>query len=314
MIQRNDASHWLVNLGPPQVPSVLEVICKTDLNPGEGQSYVVRPSLQSHGVPIPVEINLWSIGTLDAASTSARPSVPGSSQVSAGEQAVLRFDRLLSIAETATPAAIDLPASDGENWFRQWAPLLTRLRDEAANELAVPVNRQLAPQLLQPTEDQLAEASRRLDAWLQQCAEVFGEAAVSERGGESDHFSDVAPRGLVQERTYSITDGSHDRLEIDVAESSNTSGRARVLGTLAVLCLTIVAILMLQWPAAWDALYRWPHAVGFGVGLAYWAFLRPSWLGLLIAAASVAIGFRPGWPGRTIRLEASTVLRFNRPN
>ena len=36
-------------------------------------------------------------------------------------------------------------------------------------------------------------------------------------------------------------------------------------------------------------LCRWPHVLGILVGFAYWAWLRPSWIGLLIAAVSLAL-------------------------
>jgi hypothetical protein len=137
---------------------------------------------------------------------------------------------------------------------------------------------------------------------------------LSPNNNELEQPRALALPDLVQHRVFSITDGSHDRLVIDTAVDESISVWAPVTGTIAVLSLTMAAIFLMRWPAAWDILYRWPHAVGFAIGLTYWAFLRPSWLGLLIAAASVAIAFRPGWPGRTIRLDASTVLRFNRPN
>jgi hypothetical protein len=65
-------------------------------------------------------------------------------------------------------------------------------------------------------------------------------------------------------------------------------------------------------PAAADFLYRWPHACGVLLGIVVWAWLWPSWLGILIAAASLWQALRFAWPGRSLRTEASTVLRASR--
>jgi hypothetical protein len=71
-------------------------------------------------------------------------------------------------------------------------------------------------------------------------------------------------------------------------------------------------IWLMRRPAAVDVFYRWPHACGVLLGIAYWAWLWPSWLGTLIAAASLWLAVRFAWPGRSLRTEASTVLRASR--
>ena len=40
-------------------------------------------------------------------------------------------------------------------------------------------------------------------------------------------------------------------------------------------------------PTGREWITRWPHAIAFTAGLAYWAFLWPSALGLVIALASL---------------------------
>jgi hypothetical protein len=65
-------------------------------------------------------------------------------------------------------------------------------------------------------------------------------------------------------------------------------------------------------PATIDFFCRWPHVLGILAGVVYWAWLWPSWLGLVIGAASVWLVLRFDWPGRSLRTEASTVLRSAR--
>jgi hypothetical protein len=81
------------------------------------------------------------------------------------------------------------------------------------------------------------------------------------------------------------------------------------LGVVAIVGLWFTAVVLLHRTRAIEVLYRWPHAAGFVLGIAWWAWLQPSWCGLAIAAACVALALRAGWPGRAIRMEASTVVR-----
>lgn len=71
---------------------------------------------------------------------------------------------------------------------------------------------------------------------------------------------------------------------------------------------------MLRRPVAIDALYRWPHTTAFVAGFVYWAWLWPSWIGITIMGASLLLALRSGWPGRSLRLEESTVIRAARSN
>jgi hypothetical protein len=107
---------------------------------------------------------------------------------------------------------------------------------------------------------------------------------------------------------HAVAEGGNPVLSIE-RRSTPTPGQAR-LAALAMVAIVAVAMLTLvRRPAAWDAVCRWPHAFAFLLGIAYWAALWPSWLGIVIAAASVLLALRSGWPGRSIRAEGSTVLR-----
>jgi chromate transport protein ChrA len=88
-----------------------------------------------------------------------------------------------------------------------------------------------------------------------------------------------------------------------------TFAQAQAIGLLLIAVLLAAALSIARSPAATDFFCRWPHAFGILIGIVYWAWLWPSWLGILIAAASVALSLRFDWPGRSLRTEASTVLR-----
>jgi hypothetical protein len=77
---------------------------------------------------------------------------------------------------------------------------------------------------------------------------------------------------------------------------------------LAIFTIAASTIAVMRWPLGREFLCRWPHALAFLAGLAYWAFLWPSIVGLLIAAGSIWLALRPGWPGRSMRVEGSTII------
>ncbi len=50
------------------------------------------------------------------------------------------------------------------------------------------------------------------------------------------------------------------------------------------------------WRGTWASLFRqWPHLCGVAFGLAWWVWLRPEVLGLLIVLLSLVLCFRSGW-------------------
>jgi hypothetical protein len=88
------------------------------------------------------------------------------------------------------------------------------------------------------------------------------------------------------------------------------TGKARVAALALVGLAAAATISLLRRPAPWDVVCRWPHAFAFLLGIAYWAALWPSWLGIAIAIASLLLALRSGFPGRSMRTEGSTVLRL----
>jgi hypothetical protein len=310
LVAKVNGKQWRVPLGSPNLPIMLEVISRCEES--TARNTYERPRLLIDEKPLPVEIGLWSLGY---PAGTVRPVIERMPAVSADDQAVLRFDRMLSIAESATPAAKDSPLQDGYNWFRPWASRLTKLRAETAEALNATANRQVASQVSPAVEDQFAQTAARLDAWLDSCAEQLSlsngqRESIDTAESEVGSFSEVIPSS---EWTYSVTDGVLNHLQLQSPAVATSARQSHWIGLLAVACIGITGIYIARRQELWHWVYQWPNAVLFLVGLAYWAWLRPSWLGLVIAAASVVLAFRSGWPGRSIRLDASTVLRANRP-
>jgi hypothetical protein len=240
----------------------------------------------------------------------------GAAPVTALDQAALRFDRLVSIAESATAAAADAPSPDGYNWFRPWLAMLEGVRQQSQNLLDQPAAEQGLAQVSRAAEEQIAGVSERLETWRQQAREVIvtpelppslgARSSTKPRPAEQPAFSPES------RTTYFVAEGGVDHLLVEIMPTQASPRKIQTFGLLAIAGLTLVGAWLSRSAVAADFLCRWPHAAGVAIGIAYWAWLWPSWLGLVIIAASLWSSFRFLWPGRPLRPEASTVLRSSR--
>jgi hypothetical protein len=315
------AGDWQVSLGPSRLPRVLEIVSIEPAGSGE-PAKVQRPSLLADGKPIPVEVSLWTIGH-DA--RVVRPRIGEAASVSKIDQAILRLARLVSIAESATPAAVALPAPDSDHWLRSWATWLSSLRKDAGDNSIAAVEPRSLAQISRPAEEQLTQVAERLEMWIEQCNELLDRPIISDEVSRSpqppvmvnqfepSHWGSGSTGALRQPSrshwTYGVAEGGADEVALDSAPSDVAAPQSRFAAAAAVICAAAAGMWLMRRPAAADFLYRWPHAIAFLLGLAYWAWLWPSWLGLIIATGSLIFVWRVGWPGRSLPLERSTVVR-----
>jgi hypothetical protein len=314
VVRQLDSSQWQVTLGAPQLPQSLLIVSRSSADTATGNTTgLQRPMLLTDGQPIPAEMSLWSFAY---PRKSVSRIVAGADETTAVEQAALRFDRLVSIAEAAKATAAELPPPDGYNWFQPWAKLLISARAETLHtNTAAPLER-VESQVSHTAEDQITQAAARLDKWLADCRKTLvgpnpdRTAAAPEVVDSPTSSQSVVP--AADEWTYYVAEGGNDSLALHFRSLEPTPTQNRLFGLLLITGSLIATIWVMRRPAATDFLYRWPHACGVLLGITYWAWLWPSWLGILIAAASLWMALRFAWPGRSLRTEASTVLRASR--
>jgi hypothetical protein len=218
------------------------------------------------------------------------------------------------VAESAVGPATQMAAPDGSNWCRPWLGWLIQLRNDASIALSKPVAGQAVAQIARPAEEQLNQASARFDSWREQLVNIGVDEQTTAAAGEL--LADTQPREVGSawgHSQYCVTDGALDRLTVYQPVHDPGSRLGGTMETLAIVVLAVGAVLLAQRTGANDLLYKWPQTTGFLIGIAWWAWLRPSWFGLAIAAASAMLALHSGWPGRAIRMDASTVLRTSRP-
>ena len=227
--------------------------------------------------------------------------------------ATSRFDRLVSIAEASKAMAAELPSPDGYNWFRPWANLLTTTQLQAQQIITATRVGQAEIQVSSTAEEQIRHATERLNKWLADCrnslAKPNAETTPERPAAVDTSISSPLTTAGVGEWSYYVAEGGNDRLGLELSPTGYTTNQTRLIALPLTAVLLVGTIWLMRLPAATDFIYRWPHALGILFGIAYWAWLWPSWLGLLIVAGSLWLALRFDWPGRSLRAEASTVLR-----
>jgi hypothetical protein len=315
---------WRISLGPPYLPQLIETVCRASRNEAafdRGRFELHRPRLLNGEELIPVEVGLWSIGLPGRDHPQRHPEAPRhdtwsieqAAVVTPMEQMTLRLDRLVSIANAAVPAATELPMPAGRDWYLAWAARLAAVRRHSISSAAAQSDRSTVPQVSSSSEEQLVKASQQLDSWIEQCDEIFETSASALRETSLAGQVDATPWEISLRpdsgSIYCVADGDAAQLTVHMENLAPTPRESKVRGFLAILVAAAAIILLMRRPAAYDLLYRWPLAVVFLLGTAWWAWLEPSWLGLLIAAVSVGLALRSGWPRRARPIEGSTVIR-----
>ncbi len=312
MTRQLDPSQWRLALWATQLPQAIEIVSRRSATAANANTIdLQRPTLTAHGNPIMAEISLWSFAHPE---NSQLRIATGADEVTTEDQSALRFDRLISIAEAAKSTAIELLPTDGYNWYQPWAKLLSTAREQARQVKKLPLQGHLESQVSRTTEDQISQAAARLDKWLKDCRQTFADDDSLEATPITDAAKLITAGNLTAEPsrgtwTHYVAEGGDNHLMIHLQPQGLTLAQARLLGTLLIGGLLVASLWILRQPGAADILFRWPHALGVVIGIGYWAWMWPSWFGLVIAAVSLWLALRFHWPGRSIRTEASTVLR-----
>jgi hypothetical protein len=287
---------------------VLEIVSRVEpKSSSEPIHELKRAAILVDQKPLPVEVSLWSISE---PGSSDHVAIVGASPVSAVDQAALRFDRLVSIVESASATAAEAPQPDGANWFRPWAARLKAVHRESILLVGQPTATTSLAQLPRFSEEQLSKISNRFEKWLEESTDLFGNmdssftSLASELSIGKDHSAD-------RQTTHYVSEGGADELLVKTMWPASTTLRTRFTAII-VIGILLAGFWWNKTSAFSDFLYRVPYIAGVLLGIGYWAWLWPSWLGLIVAAASACLALRFNWPGRYLRPEASTVLRSTR--
>ena len=235
LIQPIDHQRWWVQLGEPTLPQTLEIVVRgvDRIDPDTRIIGLTRPSLWNAETEMPVEVGLW---TLTRPKSADMLSAAAAARVSPQEAALLELDRLTSIAESATPSAMQIPRIDAHNWFGSCIRELS-----AAKQLVEALHGQASsedstPAIVHSDDDPATLAITRCEEWIAKAEELAAEpqsgnnlladAATISHG----NLSGEALRG--SESTTFVSQGNENRVQVELVPVGMTVGetRASLLG------------------------------------------------------------------------------------
>ena len=292
---------WRVPLGTSKLPQRIEVVFAGTLSEPEadGRRRFAAPMLDG----LKVHQTLWTVSGPASFALAGATDLP---LVSPVKHASIRLRNLTRLIDLSRDADTEGPDGWYSIWIRRWAAAahevghylgasdgdgnrraisaelesLIRGQEEIAQRLAV-------TDVLQSALDEAAVARGAIGLWH-----------LTRPGEQSSVRLDMSGAAGAIALTYHRTDpdGLADRL---VAS-------AELIG------LTLFVLLGIR-VGAWAAvLRRWPHLVSVIAGLAWWLWLRPDYLGLLVIVFSLAASCRRGWKSSGQSSSAIIPLSVNR--
>jgi hypothetical protein len=306
--EQKSSLSWELLLPSPGFPLVLEVVARREqVAPIVGHDLTLhRPRLLGSDGEVPTELTVWTV---------AAPRLAFSSQNAANMQptdhALLKFSHLLRAAETGATMTTDDTGLEATRWSEAWMRVLEEARRDAAMSIAkfgeTTVRGQIPTQL--PPQEQLAEQLERLNAWTASFPTASGPAE------EPDHGPGV-PRFLFATNvstTHFITEGGPQSLTLRATHPVRAPAVEIWLISASVVLSSAAIAWALGRPAVRDWCWQSPLAMGVAFGWLWWSFLWPTWIALVIFAASLLIILNARWTRSPREAGSATTARSTTP-
>jgi len=285
-------NQWLLPLGPDSLPQRIEVVFDGAVLEPDAEGLVVfhAPTLGN----LPVRKTLWTISGPSDLKLQEQDAVTVTpiSPLKHGVEKLKSLARLAEIDRNST--AEQSPAGGG--WHQAYS------RHQAV--------------ALRDAERHLAFAGR--SAETKQDAEVLASLKI-EHAPSDQSIGDGATQVWLDTQCRPHWSTQHFLAQvsgsISLASSRTKDGASsRHLALSAWLLGTAFLAMVGVWRGIWASLFRqWPHLCGVAIGLAWWIWLRPEALGLLLVLLSLASCFCSGWRRTGQSASAIVSLTLNDP-
>jgi hypothetical protein len=133
----------------------------------------------------------------------------------------------------------------------------------------------------------------RYEAWLDQINEIFAAAEWNAAASPAAVTASLDPWGEIESdfgnQVCFISDGNEHYALVEFVAPGITPLESRVILLVSLAAVGAVAVWLAGRPAAMEGVVVWPELAGLALGLLAWGWLRPSVLGLLLAAVSAVL-------------------------
>jgi len=287
-----EGNRWLLPLGPNSLPQRIEVVFEGSVSHAgaDGPVRFEAPMLGS----LPVRQTLWTVSGPSELTLRSQDSAT-TTLVTPLKHSLQRLENLTRLMDIAKESTVERSPDSGG-----WHQAYSRRRAVAFRD----AKRWLA------SAGESGEASNA--AGLLNTAEMdqsLSESLIGDGAAEVWRNTQCRPQWATQ-HFISQTSGPVT-LTCPHMEDGTLSRRLTLSAWLAGM--TFFAMVGL-WRGTWTSLFRqWPHLCGVAFGLAWWIWLRPEILGLLLVLLSLALCFRCGWRQTGQSASAIVSLTLNEP-
>ncbi|HIQ22594.1 MAG TPA: hypothetical protein EYH34_15320 [Planctomycetes bacterium] len=248
---------------------------------------------------LPVRQTAWTV--VGPPALSFRPA-GGQGACDELDQALARLRSLKGLATAVDKTDFRWPRQTAA-WYRWWLGQWRAAWKGARGLMAFgsPERRRLAIRQL----NGLAETDKQLAEKLGLAAGAESQVAVPPERWEclQDWLSGAGgPDRIVR---VLRTDGRAP-LEVSVDPADAGQWTRRMFAALLVAAASLLAVVGVSNGLWLRVLHRWPHGIGVAVGLGWWLWLQPSWLGLAMVVLILISLLRPAW--RSPRGHGSAVI------
>lgn len=293
--QLQEEGSWAIPLGRTVLPQRFELVFTGCVSRDNGIFTIdMFPQL----IDLPVRKTLWSFagnGDFDVAGAGERIS---------GD--AVAMERLRNVTDLLNPANRRSGSSldEDETWYRGWLGEWVDARRQAQLAVAGAEGETTAVRAEKAELEALDAAQQALAEQLDAKGLWHRLMETSSRRVTPGTLWDQAELGMVS-KYYSMTNGSAPAfLRI---ESPETEQDSRFLLSPVLYVSACLLVLLVVW--ATGQFHRWPHFFGVVLGLSWWLWFWPSFLGLLLVAVFIGASLRSGW--RRPRSNGSAIVRLS---
>jgi hypothetical protein len=301
---RNTDQRWQIPLSPSAFPQRLEVLFRGRLAAPStnGTCQLEAPTLEEW----PIRQTTWTV----YGPPLSQPGDPqGIKIIEPLEQEMVRLRNVNALIEQAAETTTEDPEQMVQ-WYRTWASRWLDLGSTIRRQLALPTAtatpqaeaaRQVFSKELESLCGRQSPTASRL-AGTQVLAQLAAETPRTDRPTRLWLPGSDRSRPVL----YGLAEGGVNTIGISYRAVTARPLLPR-LGSLLVVAGVAAALVWGVRHGRLEALiFRWPHAFGVLVGLAWWLWLWPSVLGWVIVLVNVVAAFRP--VERTSRKPATVVV------
>jgi hypothetical protein len=287
LVATDASGRWWLTLGSDELPQRVEVLFDGALPPATwGRQRLPVPTLGD----VPVERSLW---TIRGPAGAQLPESLASQRIGLLGQDLLRLQTIDRLASLVRTQADQRPQSELAAWYRPWAARHRQYRAALQRET-----------LLSPRADVLGNVSADLSRIDQNHAQIAREAGLRDSfartvsaestADQPQQFWQFAFDGP-QPPFRLMLPGRSEEVELHRQLLTASHWPLRLGAAVGLALLSGLLFLLFRSPW-WQALDRWRYVAGAACGLAWWLWLSPSVLGLLIVALSLVAALRDRRP------------------